>query len=313
MDSNSHINRRKECTEIISQAIELLTQGQGKKVYTQKEVVKKMRILGYVISESTLSNLKNTKNSEKRVNLKTLIKAANGLEELIRHELQYSYNRDKKSFEFRPELRNIEIKVNEVELPTNSIKSIPYTLHYEGRRSVNEKVALYKDAQKQIIELGVRLKSFSTHFIDESDNAFKLPLVNKLREGVNLHCYVLNPRGRFATGYFQDRAKAQPEEMKNLEELPEILGRLKEIKEQLNAKSDKGKMSLFYLNTFPYIHASVIDGEEPTGKMFVSPYLFGVRRANSPVLEISKSRDRFLFNRFWFSVKKMIEHSVKIT
>ena len=244
--------------------------------------------------------------------METLQNVAEGLMEIIESELGYIYNEAKKDFEALPAQKWKKVLIREEPAELEKVPNTSYRLFVEGRRSVNDKIKLYKSAQKEIIELGIRLKSFSSHFTTESDDSFREPVLERLNANVNFKCYLLHPKGRFATDYFKDRAKVVKEELEKLEELPSIIEKLKQIRDDLNAHSNKGKMFLYYLNTYPYLHASVSDGDSLQGKMYVSPYLYGIRRANCPVLEIHKSKEKKLFERYWVSVKAMMNQSVLI-
>ena len=65
-------------------------------------------------------------------------------------------------------------------------------------------------------------------------------------------------------------------------------------------------MSLFQYDHFPSFHASVIDGATENGVIYMSPYLFGVRRANTPVIEVHQKMQQKIFKRYWSSVKAII-------
>jgi len=65
------------------------------------------------------------------------------------------------------------------------------------------------------------------------------------------------------------------------------------------------KVSLYNYATYDII-ASIADGDTERGLMYLSPYLYGVSRANSPVLEINRKDNKSIYKRYWQSVKALI-------
>ncbi|MEM8909002.1 MAG: hypothetical protein AAGD05_14240, partial [Bacteroidota bacterium] len=81
----------------------------------------------------------------------------------------------------------------------------------------------------------------------------------------------------------------------------------------LNEQSTAGKIRLYHYNSFPYFHASVADGHLSEGRMFIAHYLYGISRANAPGLELLKSQNPRLFDKYWTSVRQLIRGAKEIT
>ena len=158
-----------------------------------------------------------------------------------------------------------------------------------------------------MIEVGIRLKNLRSYFEDQRESAFLLPLIDVLKSGVNFKCYLLNPKSSIARRYIEDRARVQASEHNLLEEIEENIEKLASLFRQLNKSGYKGRMELFLYDHFPYQHAVIVDGETANGWMHCSPYLYGISRANAPVLEIKRSANKTLFRKYLRSTKSLID------
>lgn len=267
--------------------------------YSQVDVVNKCELLGSTTSKTSLSNL----SRNKEVGDKAMRSLSKGIQAILEREQCRRFDIEIGKYvpiincEKHP-IGKISAKIK----PVFEVDEIGYKIH-EGRINVSEKVDFYGKAQHEIIEIGLRLRSFTGYFTSKREGAFLDPICQKLAEGVNFKCYVLDPKGNFAKRYFEDRAYKIPKEQQTLAESPAIITDLRRTCESLNREGHMGKISLFQYDHFPHFHASVIDGETETAKMYMSPYLYGVARANTPVIEVDKRLKKRLFKRYWDSVK----------
>lgn len=298
------MNAQNQNTRIVKQSLSLLIDEKG---FSQKQIVKKLKQLGYSISTSSISNLKNDNES---IGKKLYYQAAKGLQELIKREFCQHYDAAQDLLTPIPNCQRKPVIIEESidVLPTNNSSS--YTIH-NGRLNISDKVKLYEQAQYEIIEIGLRLRSFSAYFVSRREDAFLIPIQNQLNKGVHFKCYLLRPDGNCARRYVADRTIALPREHDLLEKIPEITANLTTQINALNRISTKGKMSLYQYDHFPNYHATVIDGDTERGKILISPYLFGVSRANAPVIEITKKHHPVIYRQYWKSVKALI-HSPQI-
>lgn len=301
---------------ILRQAFDLLL-GAETLAYTQKDIVDKLEAVGIIISTSTLTNVKKYVNGEsgsKNVGEKTLVKVVNGLKEVIYLESGKVFKVEKNCFEFDPSEDWSPVvvkKANTKQTPLTNRSTILF--HGDGRRDIGDKIELMQIAEKEIIEIGVRMHTFANYFHTRRESEYKDYILELLERGVDFSCYVLNPKGRMAFAYFQDRAHIQPREMEAFEAMPQIIENLQQVVLEINQYNFKGKMRLFHYNSFPYYNALIADGDFPHGRMFISPYLYGVSRANSPVIEAHKQKDSKLFNKYWRSVKALISQAKQIS
>jgi len=271
--------------------------------YTQAQILEMFKVLDIQTSKPSLSNLYS---GNRAVKSRAMNNLAKGIAIILEREQCHFLAEATKAIIPIPtcQIRPITKKTNDIIIDTEKI-SKGYTIH-EGRIDVPQKIVFYKQATYEIIELGLRLRRFTDYFQAKRDGAFLDPIRMQLANGVNFKCYVLNPTGNFARRYHEDRAKVLPKERETYETSPKIIAELKQLCLTLNREGYKGKMSLFQYDHFPYFHASVIDAETENGVIYMSPYLFGVRRANTPVIEMHQKMQKKIFKRYWSSVKAII-------
>lgn len=273
--------------------------------YTQMDVFQKLKLIEHHISRASISNLRNDKPG---VSLPLLKKASRGLEILLQRDLCICYDHKHNKFQKisgcvpRPIFNR---QVNE-DTSAESTTSLKFQIH-EGRLDVPDKVAFYQQAIYEIIEIGIGLRSFTSYFSSKRESAFYEPIMQKLKQGVNFKCYVLDPEGSFLRRYMEDRSVIFPQELDVLGDIPKIVQQLRKLFLQINRKGYEGTMELYTYNHFPYYHASVVDGDTEAGATCISSYLFGVTRANSPVIEVSRKNNPVLYRKYWRSIKAIID------
>ena len=271
--------------------------------YTQVQILEMFKVLEIPSNKSSLSNLYS---GSRAVKSRAMNNLAKGIKIILEREQCHFLDETSKTIIPIPacQIRPITKKTNDIIIDTEKVPK-GYTIH-EGRIDVPKKVLFYEQATYEVIELGLRLRRFTDYFQSKRDDAFLDPIRTQLANGVNFKCYVLNPTGNFARRYYDDRAKVLPKEQAAYESSPKIIAELKQLCLRLNREGYTGKISLFQYDHFPYFHASVIDAETENGVIYMSPYLFGVRRANTPVIEVHQKMQKKIFKRYWSSVKAII-------
>lgn len=268
--------------------------------YGQSNIVNKLKMLGHAISTASLSNIKNSK----PVGLAALNIAAKGIEELLRNELDMTY--DKGILDFC-QCRTPGWKPYTVpEKPEREVGNSGFTLHPEGRLSVQEKTSFIATARKEVIEVGVRLNSFSNYFISQKEEAYKKPILELLKKGVDIKGYLLDPDSNEARLYFEDRAKAQRIEKDSIGEIRKVVERLRALSEEIRALQLPGAFEIYLYKHIPYNLFISVDGALETGKMMVSSYLYGVSRANCPVIELTRKDQPLLFRKYLESMQAFL-------
>lgn len=282
---------------ICQQAIELLLYNEQTPL-SQVEIIEGLSNYGCKIAESTLTNIKKFNPALKKgktVSPKTLSKAAASFKKLVQVTLSKIFNERQLTFEYMKGAGEI-IAAPIINTPDGGEKII---YHSGGRKTMEYKISFMEQAPTNttIIELGVRLHSFSTYFDNASDEIYKNRVRKILAKGINLHCLMMDFRHELTKTYFQLRTAARPAEKGKFEEMKEVSERLRALQFELNNEGYSGKVGLFNYVQFPEYHALVVKD-----KMLISPYILGEKRGNCPVIEIHKNKAPNLFRRYLQSI-----------
>lgn len=300
--------------DIVIKGIRLLKENEQLPL-TQKQIQKELSALGYKVSAPTISNFINYEDSAKerpQIGKQMQKMMATGIQQLIALKLSRVYNEEEKQYLFKEGV-TLDPKI------IKSIPSIPQPkamlpkgiyYHIGGRRDEEDKIELMKHTQPGdvIIEMGLRLNSFSTYFLLKRDDKFKNHIEQLLQSGVHLHCLLLKHDGQFAEAYFKDRAKVLPKELAAFEQMPRILEDLKSVRKEFNKKGYKGKIKLFQYDNCPQYHALVAKD-----KMYITHYIYGIERRNGPVLEIHQPEQPALFEKYLTSINYIIKNAEPIS
>lgn len=309
-------SKRKQNENIFQEGFKILTE---EKNYSPKLILDKINACDIKLSFASLSNLNTGK---RRVGDDALTNAVLGIEKILDKEFGFKYDENEKKFTFAKdenwEPKKIVVSFENEEWNKNDI------VFNKGRIGFNEKIKLYENAKREIVEIGVRLNTFSNYFSEEGDENFFDPILKLLNRGVDFHCYTLNEKGRYAAPYFHDREKELKGEEDAFKSIPTIRKKLIEIFKELNTKSEKGKMHLYIYNTNPYFHAKVINGNfhprdksskerfTEEGIIYITQYLFGIPRSKSPSFTLTKKINKDVYKTYWTSIDKILNHSKKI-
>ena len=284
---------------IIKDALNFLIEEKG---YTQLQIAQKFQQLEINVSRSSISNLR--KNNPE-IGLQLIKRASNGLLKIMKRDFCLIFHEATNKFEKEPDCVPLTIPIENTFLNETEINNPSYIIH-DGRIDVSEKVDLYNYAAFEIIEIGIRLKSFRSYFSSKRESAFLEPIFHKLENGVNFKCYVADANGNFLRRYIEDRTNENQMELDVLKDISEITNELSKLFSSINRDGYKGKMELYHYDHFPYYHASVADGATERGLLYISPYLYGVSRANAPVTQLYRKKNKILYKRYWQSVKAFI-------
>ncbi|MEW2129850.1 hypothetical protein [Streptomyces sp. NPDC005435] len=179
------------------------------------------------------------------------------------------------------------------------------TVHAGGRPSPAEKARFIAGAQREIIEVGVALRSLASLYVSRPEQDFTAPVRRLLAQGVHITYIVADP----ATAVFTAYAESVGD--------PGMPGRAAESARQLlrvaqdfAAEGHPGRMAVYLTRQLPTSYVSLVDPDSETGICRVSPYLPGVRRADMPVLDIARSAQPELFERYVTYARRTLAESV---
>lgn len=277
--------------------------------YRQNQICDLLKDRGIKTSESTLSNCV-TELKLPSINTQKMLNQ--GIQDLVKIHCGMIYQSDAQDFVKADEkqLNNFQPQF----VPPTPVAHLSNDTHrfLNGRKGASNKIELYQTAKKEVIELGIRLHRFSTYFTQESDALFKLPILRRLRTGVHFHCYILQPNGRIAQPYFKDRAHLQPNEIAAFQAMPDIRNELIDIFGELNQQTDRGKMHLYQYDSFPYQHATVIDGNRIDSQMYITQYLYGTLRSKSPSFLLIKRKQPEIYQLYYQAIQATIQRAEQI-
>jgi len=186
-------------------------------------------------------------------------------------------------------------------------RRMPFILQEEGRLLINQKVAFMQNAKQEIIELGVGLTTFTEYFTSIRRSEFKDHVVKLLESGVDLKCMLLDPDSRIAEEYAQDL-----KEPNLIKEIRLSIRELKKQQKEFEGLKLTGAFGIYGYRKFPYFHAVCSDPEADVGRMTVSHYLHGVRRAETPVFQFCKAVNKNMFEKYWASIKELLVESRRL-
>lgn len=288
---------------IIKNGVALLKE---QKTYTQSTIQKKMKAVGKSIAAASLTNIL----TDKKVSLPLLQTASEGVIAVVEHELPFLC--DTSSGQFVPDpASGSDTKVIPVpDYPDDEYAG--FKIHKTGRFNATEKAGFIQTATEEIVEVGLRLKAFAGFFNSHKEDDYQNHLLERLKNGVHFKAYLLDPESQEARMYFTDRSKFLPDEARSIDEMRIVVKELQRVRDNIAARNLKGSFELYLYRHMPYGMFLMVDGATAHGKLLVSSYLYGVRRAHCPVLEIYKEHQHHLYTRYRESMLMLMADAKKI-
>jgi hypothetical protein len=270
--------------------------------YTQIDLVEKLEALDVAISPAAFSNML----KKHKAGMKMLTNTFAGLQKILITEKGEAYDIETGQF--------ISTKKEqwhpEVIQPKSSLKG--FRFYPNGRITVEEKVKFIEHAQEEVIEVGIRLNTFSQNLTSQNSSIFKRPLINLMERGVSIRNYMIDPNSQEAMQYFEDRGRTMESERRAIDEIRRVIERLSDVTTEFNHLNLPGKFEVYKYRHFPSAFFYAVDAHLPSGKMIVAAYLYGVKRADCPVIEIHRSEQPALFMTYLKSMELFIRNAVKI-
>lgn len=283
---------------IVQKGVALLA---DKQEYKQSNLLNKLLHINKAVSASTLSNIVNGRNA----GLPMLKKAAEGIAEIVGQELGMVYSKD--THEYAPAADPAWRPYIIPESPDLPDQDTGMEFHLDGRVSIQQKTNFIATAQKEVIEVGIRLRTFSEYFISRKETEYKSYIISLLQKGVVFKAYLLDPESNIASMYFEDRARAQESEKEALVESRKVLVKLKQLVQEFAALRHPGSFEIYLYRHVPYNHFLVVDPGLHGARMMISHYIYGIRRAECPVWEFSRSKQPALFDKYFSSLSAYLK------
>ena len=177
-------------------------------------------------------------------------------------------------------------------------------IHEDGRLQPRQILNFYKDAKFEMIEVGIAMRHLRLSFDHRGDEEVIAPMLDLLKRGVTLKFLLLEPENTITEFVQRD------EEIPNLSgEIKETLKAFDKLRRSERFSNYKHKMGLFTYSHFPRCYIMLIDRTEPDGRALISHYLYGIKHANSPYIEIYKKSNPKLFSKYEAMVLNFLQSS----
>ncbi|MET8978465.1 hypothetical protein ABZX85_22895 [Streptomyces sp. NPDC004539] len=156
--------------------------------------------------------------------------------------------------------------------------------------------------------MGITLRSLTGLFVSRPEHDFTDPVRQLLRRGVHITYLVADPDSPLLAAYADSLGDSG---------IParaaEAARQLSRVAADFAAEGHPGRMAVRYTRQLPTGYLSLVDPDGTTGRCRTSPYLPGVRRADSPVLDITRAARPEVFARYVTYARKALEDSREVT
>ena len=248
--------------------------------------------------------------ADKKKGSNALNNTSRGMKKLLRKECCLEFKNSELKYHKIKNCEPIEINYSE---DHKVGKHSSLHLHREGRLRLEDKLHFLKLAQREIIEVGVSLNTFSQHFSSRRESEFKQPIHNLIKRGVNFKCYLLDPDKNKCKIFSNDRASIIDEDQDETSKIKSAIRRLAKIQREISDANYAGNFEIYLYNHLPTNYFLGIDlDQREIAKMMTATYLFGERRAKCPILEFSRKDEPILFQTYLDSLKRIIKDAKKI-
>lgn len=177
----------------------------------------------------------------------------------------------------------------------------PFNLIASGRPTISEKIALISNAKSEIIEIGIGLTSFAQYFTGQKPDEFRDPIRKLVRGGVNLKCFALDPAHEPGRAWL-----AEQDNPDYPNEAAIARRRIEDEAKRYRYEEYRGRLSYHTYKRVPEFWCLGVDVEDQLdGRMFFAPYLMGVPRSALPVVQVSRTSNPELYEKYLQSVRAL--------
>ncbi len=303
------MSHEKDFRQAILKGLHLLSKDIYGPGYSAISIIAKLKFFDVNISPSDMSKLKKKLMENEKVAPRRLKEISEGLGKIIESELQTIFDPTVSKY---VKTSNPTEESSLIPVPETKAPILPFIYHDRGRLVTLQKTKYIKSSTKEVIELGAKIEQFKNYFTTRADYEYKDYILKLLEKGVDMKYFMLEPNSPAAKVYFQERAKADKDELAALNQLPKILDMLVEIAKEMKAYNFKGNFEIHTYNIIPYNHFLSIDRRLSNAKMVISHYVYGLKRAKSPVVSFTKKQNKGLYNRYLLSLEAYLKQSKKI-
>lgn len=177
----------------------------------------------------------------------------------------------------------------------------PFNVIAGGRPSLEEKLALLRNAKTEIVEMGIGLTSFAKYFEGQKPEEFRDPIRSLVRAGVDLRCFVLDEQHEPGRAWMAEQGNPD-----YAAEAEIARRRMEQEGRYYRNQHYRGRLSVHRYQRVPEFWCLGVDVDDAVdGRMFFAPYLMGVARAQTPVMQVSRSSSPALYEKYLQSVRAL--------
>ncbi len=178
------------------------------------------------------------------------------------------------------------------------------TVRAEGRMNPAAKAAFLYEAATEVWEVGLSLRSLVGYFDQRPADEFAAPVRRLLASGVDFVFVLMDPDAPVFRLHADSSGEPQLPERASAS-----MRRLKEIAAQCAADGLPGTISVRLAQQLPTCNLLMVDPRGPAGRCLATPYLAGIRRADTPVAEVRRSAHPRLFEAYTAYAEAMLGSS----
>lgn len=180
-------------------------------------------------------------------------------------------------------------------------------LYEDGRPTTSEKVDILLSAKSEVVNLGIAHRSLVGYFEQRPAREYKEYILELLRKGVVFKYIFLDPDSEIAKLYAQDRG-----EVELINRIRTSLDAVKSLKSEFDKLGLPGRFEIYISDSFPCMSATCVDLNEINGRMLISSYLYGIKRAEAPHFDILKTEHEVMFETYLKSIKEILANSRQV-
>ncbi|MEO1259849.1 MAG: hypothetical protein AAFZ15_13735 [Bacteroidota bacterium] len=281
----------------VREALKLLTGYPYARTY--KEIREELEGIGRKFSKATISNVSLEKSS---VSLPTWRRSKEALEELLTLKYGAIYNEEKKKFHIE------ESFVPEKKMGRSSSPSEAHALiQPPGTSSFYKSIRFTQQATKSVVIVWASFNEFAAPAFSLIKGEIRKHLLGCLENGVNVSIFIPHYNDSFLGKYLEHLNKNSAIEYSH-----NASDWFKGIGHESREMRSSARFEAFMFKHMPTHNCITIDDSTESGKMLVTPIVYGISEDQYPTFEIRKASHPVIFEQYLASFRKTRANVKKI-
>jgi hypothetical protein len=118
---------------------------------------------------------------------------------------------------------------------------------------------------------------------------------------------VLDPDSEVAKLYAEDRGETDL-----IPKIKQSIEKLLKLRDEFKGANLPGEFEVLLFSHFPSCYVLIVDPTENNGRMHISHYLHNLKRADTPIMEVQKSENPVVFEKYRQFLQDLIDSSKKL-